>query len=344
MFNSKSYYTEEDAILANVEADLSYDGADGLCRAIMESYENERLVESLMDKADAMESRMLSESASEEDIQSLQEASVKSVVQYIIGIMQRFWAKLKGMVMRFIHKVQLWWTKRKIVKGMKDAAKEEKRLEKVGVGMSSSTSANKTKKLINLKGSKTLNELITLKPLSDCKVFKDFIEDTGTVTRTVGDKENSDAKPEITAKDFDSDEELADALTQFLCRDNSLSYDSLKDDLYDLYFDEDDVDLTKDKVDQAKANLAEIQKKYKDLQNIAKDGGKYTKKICSMANKAKASDNAYYLKALNKAIRIANNVYFRVTNVIFGLYLKYLNSQYAFYRAGIASAVTITLK
>ena len=342
MFNSKSYYTEEDAILANVEADLSYDGADGLCRAIMESYENERLVESLMDKADAMESRMLSESASEEDIQSLQEASVKSVVQYIIGIMQRFWAKLKGMVMRFIHKVQLWFVKRNLKSFKNDRKKNEKQKGITSVRVKDD---DDLEVMVNRYPKSMVEQMDTMKAweiISSEKILMDMTDKKAKYITTyhaeMNGKSSINKANDGTDHIWDTDEIAKEFLLNLTNAD--IEYDDIKDGLREKYFEY----KTQSESQIVKFLESAEKERIKEVNNFVKSLDNGCKRIIKLANKAKISDNHNYLKALNKVIRIATNTTFRIINAIFGLIFEQIDSYYKAYCKIIAKSVTITLK
>lgn len=349
MFNKQDYYTEEDAIFANVEADLSYDGADGLCRAIIESYENERLVEAYMDKADAKESQMLAESASQEDIEAMQEASVGSVIQIIIGIMQRFYAKVKGMIARFIHKLQLWFAKRKQKQFKKDekaASKLAQGKNKAGFAIGIDATAKSAIKgdteitvLANKQGSDQTTALLPKVLSSGLSKYSvtfltSFIDDDDKYGFANFRGGNS---PRNVAASGDDKADIYDAFAKALFG-KSVSFDDLRNDLKDEFFEEDFELTNRDQVVKFLENGKDI---IKDLKNIDKNCAKICKDIAKLGKSAKFKDNPMYIKGLNRLVNIMNTCIFRAMNAVFSLTMEQLNSYYKAYSKITVGSVAV---
>ena len=340
MFN-KDYYTEEDAIFANVEADLSYDGADGLCRAIIESYENERLVEAYMDKADAAEAQMLAESASQEDIESLQEASVKSVIQIIIGIMQRFYAKVKGMIARFIHKIQLWFAKRR----EKAFRRDKKKMDKIIAG--------KTKAGFNITASRNANGnannditvLANKSAPTGCEVLDSFEPDNIKLdailtTYFVEDKDKYEYSNAGSHAHSDDKEDIYDQMLEDMFG-KKLSYSDLKSELKDAFFEEDKEIQNSDEVVKYLDNAKAIINQVKALDKKCK---KWCNKVAKLGKSAKMKDNAQYIKGLNRLVNLCNSIIFRSFNAVFSLTMEQLNSYFRAYNKLALDSVSISVK
>lgn len=342
MFNKQDYYTEEDAIFANVEADLSYDGADGLCRAIIESYENERLVEAYMDKADAKEAQMLAESASQEDIESLQEASVNSVIQIIIGIMQRFYAKIKGMIARFIHKIQLWFAKRR----EKAFRRDKKKMDKLIAGKTKGGFKITASRDANGNGNNDITVLANKnKSASGCELLDNFEPDNIRLeplltTYFVEDKEKYEYSNTGTHAASDDKEDIYDAILEDMFG-KKLSYSDLKSELKDEFFDEEHDITSSDEVvkylDQAKGIINEVK-------GLDKKSKKWCNKVAKLGKSAKMKDNAQYIKGLNRLVNLCNTVIFRAFNAVFSLTMEQLNSYFRAYNKLALDSVSISVK
>ena len=284
MFNSKSYYTEEDAILANVEADLSYDGADGLCRAIMESYENERI------------------------INTLQEDSSNSIIDYIIDIMRRFWAKLKGMFMRWLQMIKKWMAKRKL-KSFNMMEKE--RIKKT----SSDASFTLSDDFITILSKKKDIEL-------------DFSKlDCSKITKSIFDEERPGY---LNINDSTSEEEINGILIGKLLKvpSSKVSNDSLKSDIRNIYFDDDDIRLNKAGLDKVVKVLSNGERIIKDAENVLESCSVYIK---NTIKHVKSSDSKKG-RILSRVVRIINNLSLRVSNIIFNLLMEYISSNYTVYK------------
>ena len=76
-----------------------------------------------MDKCDRKERQMIAEGASAEEIASFQETSVGGVFQYVKGIMERFWAKIKAFFSKMYQKVKKYFANRVLDKANKSATK-----------------------------------------------------------------------------------------------------------------------------------------------------------------------------------------------------------------------------
>ena len=344
MFN-KDYYTEEDAIFANVEADLSYDGADGLCRAIIESYENERLVEAYMDKADAAEAQMLAESASQEDIESLQEASVKSVIQIIIGIMQRFYAKVKGMIARFIHKIQLWFAKRTEKRLHSDKKKMDKIIAgktKAGFNITASRNANgNANNDITVLADNKQNQIQSKMNLANCNPYFYL------TTYFVEDKDKYEYKSHQTqGVNSDDKEDIYDQIVNeaFGTPNGTLSYSDLRSDLKDYFYEEDkEVTSSQEVIDFLFKNDS-AKKAIKWLKKTDNEFKKYCNNVAKLGKSAKMKDNAQYIKGLNRLVNILNTVLLRILNVSFSLTMEQLNSYFRAYNKLALDSVSISVK
>ena len=101
-------YTED------IEADLSYKGYEGIIRGIVESYENAALVDNYLRQAQKKEFEMKACCMNEDAIESFHEASVGSATQIVIGSMQRFIAKIKGVMQNYNQQIRKYFDKKNI--------------------------------------------------------------------------------------------------------------------------------------------------------------------------------------------------------------------------------------
>ena len=101
-------YTED------IEADLSYKGYEGIIRGIVESYENAALVDNYLRQAQKKEFEMKACCMNEDAIESFHEASVGSATQIVVGSMQRFIAKIKGVMQNYNQQIKKYFDKKNI--------------------------------------------------------------------------------------------------------------------------------------------------------------------------------------------------------------------------------------
>ena len=101
-------YTED------IEADLSYKGYEGIIRGIVESYENAALVDNYLRQAQKKEFEMKACCMNEDAIESFREASVGSATQIVVGSMQRFIAKIKGVMQNYNQQIRKYFDKKNI--------------------------------------------------------------------------------------------------------------------------------------------------------------------------------------------------------------------------------------
>lgn len=98
----------------SIEPDMSYKGYEGIIRAITESYDNANIVNEYIRKWDRESKRMEILSMSESVIENFNEASASSAARIVQGTMQRFYAKIRGLMQNYMQDIKKWMDKRKI--------------------------------------------------------------------------------------------------------------------------------------------------------------------------------------------------------------------------------------
>lgn len=132
MFSKDYELYSEGADLSNIQEAEGYDNFDSIVRIVSENYENQIMIEEYMNRCDAKERRMISEGASQEEIDAFVETSVGGVYSYLKGVMQRFWAKIKAFFTKMIRKVKIYMAKRLINKYRENKSKIDKYFKKIG--------------------------------------------------------------------------------------------------------------------------------------------------------------------------------------------------------------------
>ena len=303
-----------------LEADLSYNGAEGLCRAIIESYENEITVNRLMNEYDRKEAKLLSESASDEIIHSFQEEAEDGILDYIIDIMKRFYAKIKGIIIHFIHKVEMWYSKVQV-------SKYKKILKKSNIDMDRLASITiedwcEPKKYSN-KGLQL--STIHLDKLSDDmdkileKIFSQsknwFVHKTSKSKDGKTIKTNKLSFSEVNTDDTD----MRDIIVKILFDDREAQYsDILSSEYYHSKCYKESNSKSAKSVWPIVVNIIDSgNETIDDIEKQIKEAEKYSKSICALAKLYKKKDKKISLTELNKVIRVCNNLYFIITNLIF---------------------------
>lgn len=311
MFSSDTDIDSEN-YLEGIEEAEGYDGVDGVMRIISENYENEMLVNHFMAAADMKEMKMLSESASAEDIQAHQEASASGVYNYLKGILQRFWAKIKSLFYKFIRKIKTWFTKR-IIKKIKKNSKKVKDF------------------IDNYDTFKGDTDDFEIKGLRIPKNI-DFVWEPAKMYDIVA--------AVVAAKGLDDSSDLRDeafkkfTATLFNC--DGYDYDSFRDDYEEFYFeDEDDVkykDLKSNKLFEQYLDQLQNNSTEKTLNSLLKDTNKkidklekaVNKEIKKVTNKQKISDETEKLKYENRSISLTNSFVTTCSNAYFGVVVTYI--------------------
>ena len=253
-------YTED------IEADLSYKGYEGIIRGIVESYENAALVDNYLRQAQKKEFEMKACCMNEDAIESFHEASVGSATQIVIGSMQRFIAKIKGVMQNYNQQIRKYFDKKNIenfkrqVKNLNKEKCKEKTLDEYEAPLYPD-------KLLAELNIDLLNGLV-IKFTENGANATDTNEHTdGAVTTQAMTADNGGAQ--ITAVTVDLDQQLTNTTNAY--NTAKAEYDKVADPNGDPK-----TGFTKAQVDEAKSKMNGAKSKMDDAQK-AKDNSKTNK-------------------------------------------------------------------
>lgn len=95
----------------HVEADMSYSGAVGCQLMIAEGFQNDFALFKQVVASDVKESKLLRESAGEDEVAALQEGALDGYWERIKAFIKKIIAKMKGILTGFVAKLEAWMGK-----------------------------------------------------------------------------------------------------------------------------------------------------------------------------------------------------------------------------------------
>lgn len=282
---TKDEILDESVDLSYIQEAEGYDDFDAVTRIIAENYENEMVARDYMDKCDRKERQMIAEGASEEEIASFQETSVGSVFQYIKGVMERFWAKIKAFFTKMIQKVKTFFAKRVMDKIKKNKALIERLFKSPEYKKMSDDEVMMSYRFFNAE-----------------KITADFSKINISKLNTLTE-ENSDAM-------------FKDVMTLVFgtSLSNGLTRENFKSKFHDFVFNNN----TDNKIDVIWNNDFEaVKKAFSSLQKNLDSIKKYVSKTITGIKKFDYSSDAADLKDMNRRISFINSVASTVSSAVF---------------------------
>lgn len=282
---TKDEILDESVDLSYIQEAEGYDDFDAVTRIIAENYENEIVVRDYMDKCDRKERQMVAEGASEEEITSFQETSVGGVFQYIKGVMERFWAKIKAFFTKMIQKVKTFFAKRV----MKKVKANEEKINKLAndKDYKAAVQAGEDKALIINYRSPKKNLEPSVEKIS-----------VTTITKKAGEDVSSN---EIFSY-------CTNALWRFKCTPAEF-----KEKIHDFCFEkEKDTPIM-----VAWADRALVEADFKIMDKLLRGIEKYTKDTIASVKKYNYKDDSSDIKTMNKAISSINSFMTSCSSAVF---------------------------
>lgn len=282
---TKDEVLDESVDLSYIQEAEGYDDFDAVTRIIAENYENEMIVRDYMDKCDRKERQMVAEGASAEEIASFQETSVGGVFQYVKGVMERFWAKIKAFFTKMIQKVKTFFAKRV----MKKAKANSEKINKLASNKDykAAVQAGEDKALIiNYRAPKK-----NLEPI----VGKISVS---TITKKAGEDVSND---EIFSY-------CTNAVWGFKCTPAEF-----KEKVHDLCFNKEKDTPIMD----AWADRTNVEADFKIMDKLLRGIEKYTKDTIASVKKYSYKDDSSDIKTMNKAISAINSFMTSCSSAVF---------------------------